>query len=212
MLETRVREFELRSDMPSGAAASSVRLDQAVQAGPACFDKEVQTGGSMPLHDWMDLWVGEEERRLDDSVEEAGSPVASTGTVATIDAVDTPPDVVRHPPVLRRATSCPELQLKSPVSCPGVPRRPVSGASASSSPVPRSPVRASPPPTPPRPCVPVADSAAAELEWTPSAGGRMPLLERDRRMRQGRCLYCAEKGHFLIDCPIRPSFSKYGQL
>ena len=92
-LEYRVEKLDQQLNMPSGAATTTAHahLDQAVQAEPTCVDKAVQTSGSMPLQDWLDLLVGEEERRLDDPVEGAGSPVASTGTVATTDAIDTPP-------------------------------------------------------------------------------------------------------------------------
>ena len=198
--------------VPSGAAAAA-RVDQAVQAEPVRLDKSVQAWGTLPLKDLLVLLeAGEEQRLLDDLVGGGGSPVPSTGTVASYDAVDSPPDVGRHHPVLHRSASCPELQPNPSVSVSSSssPRRPVSGASTLSSPVPRSSVRASPSPTAPRPRVPVDDSAAAEPEWTPSEGRRMPLQERDRRMRQGLCLYCAERGHHINECPIRPSFS-YGQ-
>ena len=201
-----------RVPSPSGAA----REDRGVQAGYVCFaDTAVQATETMPLRELLLLLEEgrEKQRLLDDLVEGGGSPSTSTGTVASNDAVarlDTPPDVGRHYPA-RRSASCPDLQRDSGVSCSSVPHR-VSGSSAVSSPVPRSPVVVSSPSSAPRPCVPVVDSAAAEPEWTPSGGGRMPFHERDRGMRQGRCLYCAERGHFISDCPIRPPFSqKYGQ-
>ena len=200
-----------------GAAASPsqpspVVVDQAVQTKPALVDEAVQTNGSMPLADLLALLlVGGVERLLDDPVEGAGSPVTSTGTVA-LNGADTPPDdgrQLRQLPVFRRLTSCPETQVDSSVPCPSVPRH-VACAAAASSPVPRSPVGVSSPSSVPRPRVPVVDSAAAEPEWTPAGGERMPLQERDRRMRQGRCLYCGERGHHIYDCPVRPPF-KYGQ-
>ncbi len=63
-------------------------------------------------------------------------------------------------------------------------------------PVPRTWVPPLPSSVPPTPSVPAAE---------PMQLGRTRLSpeERQRRMREGRCIYCAQLGHFLSACPVR---------
>ncbi|KAJ8271735.1 hypothetical protein COCON_G00105940 [Conger conger] len=54
--------------------------------------------------------------------------------------------------------------------------------------------------------VPVLDSSLSDSPGEPMQLGRMRLTpsERQRRVRQGLCVYCGQAGHFLAACPTLP--------
>lgn len=67
----------------------------------------------------------------------------------------------------------------------------------------RQPIRPTRPSSPPN----LQTPTSGKLETPePMQLGRTRLTpgERERRMRERRCLYCGELGHFLPSCPVRP--------
>lgn len=75
--------------------------------------------------------------------------------------------------------------------------------SASSSPLPFSPAPprlALPSSSPPSPSSPLGPGE----EPMQLGRARLTAEERERRIREGHCLYCGRTGHFISACPIRP--------
>ena len=61
--------------------------------------------------------------------------------------------------------------------------------------------------TAPRPAIPatLAPSGAAGAPRRSFRRGPLSVEERDRRFRQGLCMYCGEPGHMAMSCPARPA-------
>jgi hypothetical protein len=68
----------------------------------------------------------------------------------------------------------------------------------------RTPQRTSTTRTPTRTFAPSSTSAAAQPSLTHDKHGELLPEEKERRIREGCCLYCGEKGHIANECPQLP--------